>query len=99
LTATRRFVFLVAMGHVLDRSKQQQVVALGRLGWTLRRIERVTGVRRETASAYLKAAGVDPGPRTARRRRSKSGHFRRGVDRLARPDLAATGTGALRECL
>jgi transposase len=46
------------MGHVLDTSTQQQVVALGRLGWTLRRIERETGVRRETASDYLKAAGI-----------------------------------------
>ncbi len=48
----------VAMGNVLDPNKQQQVVALGRLGWSLRRIEQETGVRRETASAYLRAAGV-----------------------------------------
>src|SRR5262249_53483687 len=33
-------------------------IALGRLGWPLRRIEKETGVRRETAGAYLKAAGV-----------------------------------------
>ena len=46
------------MGNVLDTSTQQQVVALGRLGWTLRRIERETGVRRETVSDYLKAAGI-----------------------------------------
>jgi len=46
------------MGNVLDPSTRQQVVALGRLGWTLRRIERETGVRRETVSAYLRAAGV-----------------------------------------
>ncbi len=46
------------MGNVLDPSTQQQVLALGRLGWTLRRIERETGVRRETVSAYLRAAGV-----------------------------------------
>ena len=46
------------MGNVLDTNTQQQVVALGRLGWTLRRIERETGVRRETASDYLKAAGI-----------------------------------------
>ena len=46
------------MGNVLDRDRQQQVVALGRLGWSLRRIERETGVRRETASEYLKAAAV-----------------------------------------
>jgi len=42
----------------LSDEKKQQVVALGRLGWPLRRIEDATGVRRETASAYLKAAGV-----------------------------------------
>jgi transposase len=42
------------------------VLALGRLGWPLRRIEEATGVRRETASAYLKAAGI---PIRARRRR------------------------------
>jgi transposase len=35
---------------------------LGRLGWSLRRIEQATGVRRETASAYLKAAGVSVRP-------------------------------------
>ena len=46
------------MVNVLDINKQQQVVALGRLGWSLRRIEQETGVRRETAGAYLRAAGV-----------------------------------------
>ena len=46
------------MGGVLDEIKQQQVIALGRLGWSLRRIEGATGVRRETVSGYLKAAGV-----------------------------------------
>ncbi len=38
--------------------KRQQVIALGRLGWPLRRIQKETGVRRETAAAYLKAAGI-----------------------------------------
>jgi hypothetical protein len=47
------------MANFLSDEKRQQVEALGRLGWTLRRIERETGVRRETASAYLKAAGID----------------------------------------
>jgi transposase len=46
------------MSNVLSEPKQQQVLALGRLGWSLRRIEATTGVRRETASAYLKAAGI-----------------------------------------
>jgi transposase len=47
-----------AMSNVLMDEKQQQVIGLGRLGWTLRRIERETGVRRETVSDYLKAAGI-----------------------------------------
>ena len=46
------------MSNVLSHVKQQQVLALGRLGGTLRRIEQATQVRRETASAYLKAAGI-----------------------------------------
>lgn len=49
------------MSNVLSDLKQQQVLALGRLGWSLRRIEAETGVRRETASAYLKAAGIPVG--------------------------------------
>src|SRR5215467_10828892 len=46
------------MSNVLSEDKRQQVIALGRLGWSLRRIEQATGVRRETGSAYLKAAGI-----------------------------------------
>ena len=44
--------------NVLNEEKQQQVIALGRLGWSLRRIQKETKVRRETAAAYLKAAGI-----------------------------------------
>ena len=58
------------MGNVLSTDKRQQVIALGRLGWSLRRIEEATGVRRETASAYLKAAAVDV--RAPRRRRLRA---------------------------
>ena len=49
---------------------------MGRLGWPLRRIEEATGIRRETASRYLKAAGISirspggwgrrPAPKTAK---------------------------------
>src|SRR5438093_9181539 len=46
------------MSNVLNESKKQQVIALGRLGWPLRRIEQETGVRRETVGDYLKAAGI-----------------------------------------
>jgi len=46
------------MANVLSEEKRQQVVALGRLNWSLRQIQEAIGVRRETASAYLKAAGI-----------------------------------------
>jgi transposase len=46
------------MANVLSDEKRQQVVALGRLNWSLRRIERETGVRRETVGVYLRAAGI-----------------------------------------
>jgi transposase len=46
------------VSNVLTEEKKNQVIALGRLGWSLRRIERETGVRRETAAGYLKAAGI-----------------------------------------
>ena len=46
------------MSNVLGDHRQQQIIGLGRLGWSLRRIEEATGVRRETASDYLKAAGI-----------------------------------------
>jgi transposase len=46
------------MGNVLEKAKQEQVIALGRLGWSLRRIEAATGVRRETAGSYLRSAGI-----------------------------------------
>ena len=50
------------MSNVLSEEQKQQVIALGRLGWSLRRIERETGVRRETISTYLKGAGVELRP-------------------------------------
>ena len=50
------------MSNVLSEEKKQQVIALGRLGWSLRRIQRETGIRRETISAYLKETGVQLRP-------------------------------------
>src|SRR5687767_834943 len=55
------------MSNVLSDDKRQQIIALGRLEWSLRRIEEATGVRRETASAYLKAAGIPLRPPRAQR--------------------------------
>jgi transposase len=46
------------MANVLSEDKRQQVITLGRLGWSLRRIQQATGVRRETAGSYLRAVGI-----------------------------------------
>ncbi len=59
------------MSNVLNEEQKQQVIALGRLGWSLRRIQRETGIRRETISAYLKDAGVALRPPRGRRIRAK----------------------------
>ncbi len=59
------------MANVLSEQKRQQILALGRLGWSLRRIEEATGVRRETASGYLKTAGVNVRPPRGRRLAAK----------------------------
>jgi transposase len=64
------------MSNVLSDDKRQQVLALGRLGWSLRRIEEATSVRRETAGAYLRAAGVAV---RGRGRRSSKPAISRGV--------------------
>jgi transposase len=60
------------MSNVLSEEKRQQILTLGRLGWSLRRIERATGVRRETASDYLTEAGVAVAPRGRRGRQASA---------------------------
>lgn len=50
------------MSNVLSDTKREQVVALGRLGWSARRIQTETGVHRETVTAYLRAAGLPVRP-------------------------------------
>jgi transposase len=46
------------MTNVLKHEEQEQIRALGQLGWSLRRIEEATGVRRETIARYLRRSGV-----------------------------------------
>ncbi len=58
------------MANVLRPEKQEQVRALGRLGWSLRRIQRETGVDRESVRRYLTKAGI--AVREPRRRRPPS---------------------------
>ena len=46
------------MGNVVSKTDQEKILALGRLTWSLRRIEAATGCRRETVGKYLRDAGV-----------------------------------------
>ena len=94
------------MANVLRSEKQEQVRALGRLGWSLRRIEEATGVRRETASGYLKAAQIeirrprgrkviraDPGTEAANESRVNSAEVSKAASR-ATPDSGADSKAA-----
>jgi transposase len=54
----------------LSEGKREQVIALGRLGWSLRRIEKTVHIRRETISGYLKGAGIPVRPPGAWGRRT-----------------------------
>ena len=60
------------MSNVLSEEQKQQVPALGRMGWSRRRIERDTGIYRDTAARYLREAGITvkkpgrPGKETAK---------------------------------
>ena len=82
------------MSNVLIEEKRQQVLALGRLGWSLRRIEGATGVRRETASSYLKAAGLTVRGRGRRSSRPAKPAISSEVSTdSSRAPSAGTGTG------
>ena len=52
----------VKVSNVLSDDKKQQVIALGRLGWSLRRIEAAVHIRRETVASYLRAMGIPVRP-------------------------------------
>ena len=52
----------VNVSNVLSDDKKQQVIALGRLGWSLRRIEAAVHIRRETVAGYLRGMGIPVRP-------------------------------------
>ena len=83
LTPARNACSLAGMSNVLGDDKQQQVLALGRLGWSLRRIEQATdGPPRD--GERLSEGGRDPGARARRPAQgvaAKTGHHTGGVHR------------------
>jgi transposase len=82
------------MANVLSDDKKQQVLALGRLGWSLRRIEEATGVRRETASIYLKTAGIPVRPAGGWGRRPALRKPAKSIPEAAGPPSTDAGKGA-----
>lgn len=78
------------MANVLDEDKKKEVITLGRLGWSLRRIEQATWVRRETVSAYLKAAGLRVRGRGRPGRPDSKPAISRGVSTDPEPPKPAT---------
>jgi transposase len=83
------------MGNVLSGEKREQVLALGRLGWPLRRIEEATGVRRETAGDYLRKAGIVIRPRGSWGEKSlakAATQLITGSDELSREEKAKAAT-------
>ena len=63
-------ILSVNVSNVLSEGKREQVIALGRLGWSLRRIEKTVHIRRETISGYLKTVGIPVRPPGAWGRRT-----------------------------
>ena len=92
---------LASMTNILSDDKRQEVLALGRLGWTLRRIEQTTGVRhgllwhrllggqRPIMAHYVKGGGGHSWG--ARRRRGLMLPSLSKLPRLPLPALAAGG--------
>ena len=81
------------MSNVVDNDTHEQIRALRRLGWTLSRIQEATGIRRETVSGYLTAAGIAVRGRSRRSESKAKRPFSEGVstDLEANRQLRATG--------
>ena len=60
MTKAQEACSCAGVSNVLDDHKRRQVLALGRLGWSLRHIEEATEVRRETASATWNSSSKSP---------------------------------------
>jgi hypothetical protein len=62
------------VSNVLSEEKKQQVIALGRLGWSVRRIEAAVHIRRETIAGYLRGAGIAVRPPDGDGAHRQTGH-------------------------
>jgi hypothetical protein len=76
------------MPNYLTMPKKSQVLALLELGWTYRRIEAETGVRRETVSRYDEARQVNAAktfPGSAARPRFAAAIYRTAITENSTP--------------
>lgn len=58
MTRATDLVSFARMSYVLEQTKQQQVLALGHLGWPVSRIAAAAQVDRATVTRYLRAASL-----------------------------------------
>src|SRR6185312_4708382 len=58
LTRAVDVMSFASMRYVLAQTNQQQVLALGQLGWTVSRIAAAVRVDRATVTRYLRGAGL-----------------------------------------
>jgi transposase len=80
------------MSYVLKQTTQQQVLALGRLGWPVTRIAAAADVDRATVTRYLRAAGVPVRRRGRPREGTANAAIARGVvstDLVANPAISS----------
>ena len=67
MTRQRALWSAAGMANVLSDEKKQQILALGRLGWSLRKIEEATGVRVPESYAVNEKMAPMERPTTIRR--------------------------------
>jgi hypothetical protein len=60
ITQKRPMRYTLRRVNVLSEEKKQQVIALGRLGWSLRRIQQATRIRRDVIAPDIYDATLNP---------------------------------------
>src|SRR6266571_1651372 len=93
----------MSMGNYLKMTDKRRVLALLELGWTYRRIERETGVRRETIARHdprrkSKAANLSAGSVRAHGPPGVAEPYRKQIEAGLRQGLTEVLAVAIRRC-
>ena len=89
------------MSNVLSEEEKQKILALGRMGWSVRRIARETGIYRDTAARYLREASIAvrkpgrPGNETAKPAISAAGVTTDSTPANSKPAIRVTPDSSL----